>query len=241
MGRRRVMAGHEDELISTTVENKRDTTFNLILVGVMIVVLIMSGVVLVDALVLRGQTASVPSVQRVLVSPPVAPIKRGEQREVRPRGTSDILLCSTEGRGCKRAIVAMLNQDRALYGVSPIALSLSMSNGIKGGCIGALGHARHLEQVVIDFSLFGQYAHDQFPADVCGTYRGASENAGVAQGFPKWDAFLQIDQGMMGEPYEEGCTYDHKCNILSRSMDRVGVAVVKRSDGTVFVVEDFSG
>ncbi|HLJ65814.1 MAG TPA: hypothetical protein VKX16_00465 [Chloroflexota bacterium] len=141
--------------------------------------------------------------------------------------------CPGSVAGCQRALLALLNQDRARYHVGPLLLDEVQSDGTRR-CIGALGHSRHM-------AAQGQISHDDFPSDICGPHQLAGENVGVAQGWSEFFSLHRLDRMMMAEGSPRpGCTGTHACNIINPGFRTVGIGIVKI--GSAFwLTEDFKG
>lgn len=144
--------------------------------------------------------------------------------------------CATTGTGCVRAVLNLLNAERAAVGVNPLSLSWPQSRGI-GDCVGARGHSIHMAKV-------GHISHDQFPEDLCLSYTTAGENVGAANYGQKWSDLVATHQLMMSEPHDPGtCAQasNHACSVINRSFDTVGIGVWRAADGTTFLTESLMG
>lgn len=149
--------------------------------------------------------------------------------------------CQTTQTGCALALLHLMNEERSRVSAPPLALSWFLAKQT-ASCIAAFGHARHLAAVVTSYGVFGQFAHDQFPHDLCGSYSRAGQNVGVATG-SKFAALTAIHNGMMSEPHDSvtcASVDNHACNILNRGYTRVGIGFAQNALGW-FVVEDFEG
>ena len=151
--------------------------------------------------------------------PPAAPTPTPAPSRLPSRAVQDLL--------------ALVNRDRALHHVPPLALSLRQS-----GCSQA--HSVHMARL-------GTLSHDQFPQDVCIVHRVAGENVGVAQG--EADAAAQLlHRTMMSEgPCRRArCTqaefraHGHYLNLVNPGFKLVGIGIVNSGQAT-WLTEDFTG
>lgn len=150
-----------------------------------------------------------------------------------PITATPLMQCETLGTGCRRALLQVINADRAQVGSPPLALDKAMSYG-SGSCIGAAGHAKHM-------ALTGQLSHDQFPNDVCAPFNGPlSEAVGASPQPNRWAALLQIHELMMSEPYTPGCLDNHRCSLMYSGFRHIGIGY-RRGGGNLWLAETFSG
>jgi uncharacterized protein YkwD len=149
-----------------------------------------------------------------------------------PVAATPLMQCETLGTGCRRALLQVINADRAQAGSSPLALDKAMTYG-SGSCIGAAGHAKHMAEQ-------GQLSHDQFPADVCSTSGAFSENVGAASTSDHWTPLLTLHQMMMAEDYTPGCLYDHHCSLVFSGFTHIGIGY-HTAGGQIYLTETFSG
>lgn len=150
-----------------------------------------------------------------------------------PVTATPLMQCEALHTGCRRALLAVINADRAAVGAGPLALDWTMTYGA-GSCIGAAGHAKHM-------ALTGQLSHDQFPADVCAPFTGTlSENVGASPAPELWGALLQIHELMESEPYTPGCLDNHHCSLLYAGFRHIGIGY-RRGGGALYLTETFSG
>jgi uncharacterized protein YkwD len=148
-----------------------------------------------------------------------------------PQGT-----CPGSQSACIQAVLSMLNADRAKYGVAPLSLNVTLTNG-NGNCVGAYGHSVHMSQV-------GHISHDQFPADICIPWKRAGENVGEAH-YPQGELYdlQRLDQIMMAEtspPKVPGCSGSHACNIINPGFHRAGIGIYVSASGAAWLTEDFT-
>lgn len=142
--------------------------------------------------------------------------------------------CPGSASACMQAVLTMLNHDRSLYGVAPLALSSTLSYG-NGSCIGAYGHSVHMGTT-------GVMSHDQFPADICGAYSYAGENVGYASYGSELTDLQWMNSSMMAEnspPKVPGCSGSHACNIINPAFHQVGIGIYMDASGRAWLTEDF--
>jgi uncharacterized protein YkwD len=143
--------------------------------------------------------------------------------------------CPGSQSGCIQAMLSMLNKDRSQYGVAPLTLNMTETNGTST-CVGSYGHSVHMEEV-------GAISHDQFPADICIAYTTAGENVGEAQYGNELTDLKTLDSQMMAEntpPKTPGCTGSHACNIINPAFHQVGIGIYHDSSGRTWLTEDFT-
>jgi hypothetical protein len=150
-----------------------------------------------------------------------------------PAAATPLMQCQATGRGCRKALLAVINADRAQVGSRPLTLGHAMSYGTSA-CIGAAGHAKHMAEQ-------GQLSHDQFPADICSSGLGPfSENVGAASTSDHWTPLLTLHQMMMAEDYTPGCLYDHHCSLVFSGFTHIGIGY-RTAGGQIDLTETFSG
>lgn len=131
-----------------------------------------------------------------------------------------------------QAELNLINSSRAEHNLPTYTLDMTESNGT-GSCIGSIGHSEHMAET-------GVMAHDQFPADICGSYHTAGENIGYWASGNELTDLENIHAEMMSEPWTPGCQGSHSCNILSSAFTRVGIGIVVKN-GTTWLTTDFLG
>lgn len=144
--------------------------------------------------------------------------------------------CANTGTGCVRAVLNLLNAERAAVGVNPLSLSWPQSRGI-GDCVGARGHSKHMAKA-------GQISHDQFPQDLCLSYTTAGENVGAANYGQKWSDLVATHQLMMQEKHDAATcaqTSNHACSVINPRFDTLGVGIWRATDGTTYLTESLMG
>jgi len=138
---------------------------------------------------------------------------------------------------CSQWVLGQINAERAQYGELPLTLSPLLSNG-DGSCIGAIGHAEHMANDL------HAIAHDQFPADVCGSYSTAGENVGVSAYGSLAADVQQIHISMKSEPFSLGCSGNHHCDWMNPSFTRIGIGIVPGAYAGLpahYLSEEFAG
>lgn len=139
--------------------------------------------------------------------------------------------CQSTGTRCARMIVGWINAERATRALPPLTLDWSMVRG-DTACPGAAGHAR-------DMAVDGVISHDQFPADICGSWSYAEENVGMSWG-TKFSAISAIHSMMAAEPIDPGLS-NHHTNWLSPSVSRIGIGFAPGPRGQWYLCETFAG
>lgn len=162
---------------------------------------------------------------------PIQVVPTPTQAAATPTPAAD---CPGTQSGCMQAALNLINATRAQYGLRPLSLNLTESNGT-GSCIGSYGHSVHMAQM-------GQISHDQFPADICVPYSYTGENVGEMGG-NELSAIQWIHNTMMSEPHDPATcasSTNHACNILSPSFTQVGIGLY--FDGSItWYTTDFLG
>lgn len=127
----------------------------------------------------------------------------------------------------QQELLDLVNGARSQQGLAPYTFSAAESQG-NGGCPGSYGHSVHMAQE-------GYISHDQFPQDICLSYRAAGENVGMGSGSED-SAIRQIHNEMMAEGPGGG----HYENIMSSTYATIGIGLYY-SGGTLWLTEDFIG
>jgi uncharacterized protein YkwD len=156
-------------------------------------------------------------------------------RTATPTPTGATSTCPGSQSGCIQSVLSLLNHDRAQYGVAPLVLNMTETNGTST-CVGSYGHSVHMASV-------GSISHDQFPADICITYTTAGENVGEAAYGNELTDLQQLDAMMMAETNPTpvpGCTGSHACNIINPSFHQVGIGIYHDGAGQTWLTEDFT-
>jgi uncharacterized protein YkwD len=150
---------------------------------------------------------------------------------------------SCSGDSCMNALLTVLNNTRAQYGVGPLSLDLTQSNGT-ATCVGSIGHSEAMEKSGSIWHVNSAYPSASFPYNNC--YYGGlnsppvAQNVGMASDSNELNAILYIHNLMMSEQHFPGCTGNHACNILSPTYSRVGLGILY-VNGAVWLTEDFIG
>jgi hypothetical protein len=139
-------------------------------------------------------------------------------------------------------MLSILNVTRAQYGLDPLTLDLTQSDGT-GSCVGSIGHSQAMQQSGSIWHVNPSYPDASFPADICVAGFGAAENVGEWPGGDEMAALIALNNLMMGEQHDPAycAVYDnHACNILNPSYSRVGIGIVYVG-GATWMTEDFIG
>lgn len=148
---------------------------------------------------------------------------------------------SCNGETCMGAVLDLLNNTRAQYGLGPLTLDLTQSNGT-ATCVGSIGHSEAMQQSGTIWHVNAAYPAASFPNNNC--YYGGfnspavGQNVGMMQGPNEMNDLVQIHNLMMSEPHTPGCTGNHACTILSTTYQRVGIGIVF-VNGAAWLTEDF--
>jgi uncharacterized protein YkwD len=168
--------------------------------------------------------------------------------------------CSTTGNYCRKALLQIINQDRATNGRQPLLLDSHQTYG-DTQCPGSQGHSRAMARAGYIFHTDTNYIKESFPNDICGwptlrhvtkglsrmafhapflagvvTFTSAAENVGASSG-PKWAALQIIHQLMINEGPNGG----HYQNLMSYTSTHIGIGIRRGSDGNLYLTEDFTG
>jgi uncharacterized protein YkwD len=132
-----------------------------------------------------------------------------------------------------QAMLNIINATRAQYGLYPLVMNLTQSNGTST-CLGSYGHSVHMASM-------GLISHDQFPADICVASSAAGENVGQFSSGNELTDLQQIHNLMMSENHDAAtCASqtNHACNILSASFHQIGIGIYFNVN-TTWLTEDF--
>lgn len=141
--------------------------------------------------------------------------------------------------GCRQAVVNMINQARAQYGVTGVVLNSRQSSGA-GQCVGSQGHSQAMADSGSIWHYNSSYPAASFPNDICVSGSTAAENVGQCSQGNELEDLQCIHDLMMSEPYSPGCSGSHICNILSSDFGGVGIGIVQ-AGGSTYLTEDFVG
>lgn len=136
----------------------------------------------------------------------------------------------------------ILNSTRAQYGLGPLSLDLTQSNGT-ATCAGSLGHSEAMQQSGSIWHVNPNYPQASFPNNFCVRYYSAGENVGMMSSGNEMNDLIGINNLMMNEPHDPSycATYvNHACTIISTKYSRVGIGIVY-INGTTWLTEDFIG
>jgi hypothetical protein len=133
--------------------------------------------------------------------------------------------CNVVQKGCVRALLKVINADRQMHGVTPLALSWQQSRCSR----------KHSIHMMVE----GHISHDEFPQDVCIPRQGAGENVGICGPDRVIASDLNcINNEMLSEPWSLGCSGNHVCNLRSPDYTTIGIGI-EPDDGAVWLTEDF--
>lgn len=150
-------------------------------------------------------------------------------------------VCTAWSATCSRAMLTILNHDRAAYNLSGLRLKERQSKGT-GSCAGAYGHSTAMARTGTIWHSNSKYPHASFPRSICVPFRTAGENVGEDASGNLLDDLRELDTLMMKEPHSAatcGTTVNHACNILNPAFHYVGIGVYS-ADGTTWLTEDFT-
>lgn len=115
----------------------------------------------------------------------------------------------------------LINRDRMAHGLSPVALDTALNN-----------LAQNHTQSMVDQNFFGHInPQGKSPDD---RRRAASIQTPIRENLGKSTSLEHVEQGLMRSPI-------HRDALLDPSMKKVGIGVVKTSDGYFLVTQNFSG
>lgn len=150
--------------------------------------------------------------------------------------------CPGSQSGCIQAMVNIVNQDRARYGIAPLTLNTTQSNGT-GSCPGSYGHSVAMAQSGQIWHTNPNYPQASFPTNICITFNTAGENVGMSSSGNELQDLQTMDNLMMSEnpntPSTCGTTVNHACNILNASYHQIGIGIYV-SNNTTWLTEDFT-
>jgi uncharacterized protein YkwD len=139
-------------------------------------------------------------------------------------------------------MLTLLNNDRAQYGIAPLALNATQTNG-NGTCVGSIGHSQAMQQSGSIWHSNPSYPQASFPTDICVSFMTAGENVGEAGSGNEASDLSQLDSLMMSEPHDAttcATTVNHACNIINPSFKQVGIGIVY-VNGQTWLTEDLTG
>lgn len=150
--------------------------------------------------------------------------------------------CPGSQTACIDAMLNIINNDRAQYGVAALSLNMTQSTGT-GSCVGSYGHSVAMEESGSIWHQNSAYPQASWPANVCVSYSALGENVGYQMTGNELQDLQDIDNMMMSEQHD--ATYcqeydNHACNILSNKYRQVGIGIYNYN-GTTWLTEDFIG
>lgn len=147
--------------------------------------------------------------------------------------------CPGSQNACIDAMLNIINNDRAQYGVAALSLNMTQSTGT-GSCVGSYGHSVAMEESGSIWHQNTAYPQASWPNNVCVSYSALAENVGYQMTGNELQDLQDIDNMMMSEPYSPGCSGNHACNILNPTYRQVGIGIYNYN-GTTWLTEDFIG
>jgi uncharacterized protein YkwD len=141
-----------------------------------------------------------------------------------------------------QAELAIINQDRAQYGVGPLSLNQTQSLGTSS-CVGSLGHSQAMQQSGSIWHDNANYPAASFPNNICVGAATFGENVGMDGSGNELNDLRTLNTLMMGEQHDAAyCAQyeNHACNILNRSYRQVGIGIVYANNIT-WLTTDFTG
>lgn len=142
----------------------------------------------------------------------------------------------------------LINQTREQYGIAPVQLDQTESNGT-GSCVGSMGHSKAMQDSGFIWHSNTAYPAASFANDVCGYYSSAGENVGSFDSQDESQALISMHQMMMQESPDtpSGCGpllqqggTNHACTILNPAYSQVGIGIIFQN-GITWLTEDFKG
>lgn len=152
------------------------------------------------------------------------------------------LNCSSSSQSCGRATLAILNRDRARYGLPALQLTRLQSSG-RGRCAGSIGHSSAMARSGSIWHTNPKFPRASFPNNICVRYKRAGENVGMSDSGSTLADLQELDSLMMHEPHSRAVcanTINHACNIINPSFRHVGIGIYIDRGGTTWLTEDFT-
>jgi hypothetical protein len=144
------------------------------------------------------------------------------------------------------AMMTILNNTRAQYGLPPLSLDPTQSSGTST-CVGSIGHSEAMAASGQIWHVNPAYPAASFPTNNC--YYGhlnsppVGQNVGMMGSGNEMSDLVGINNLMMSEQHDATyCTQyqNHACAILSQVYTRVGLGIYY-SGGATWLTEDFIG
>jgi uncharacterized protein YkwD len=150
------------------------------------------------------------------------------------------------GQSCMDAMLQIINNTRAQYGLSPYSLDLTQSNGT-ATCVGSIGHSEAMQQSGSIWHVNPAYPAASFTNNNC-YYGGINsppvgQNVGVMSNGSEMNDLIGIHNLMMSEPHDAATcatSINHACALLSTTYHRVGLGILF-VNGVTWLTEDFIG
>jgi uncharacterized protein YkwD len=142
---------------------------------------------------------------------------------------------------CTTAMLKIINQDRASYGLPKLNLKPAQSVG-KASCVGSYGHSQAMARSGAIWHANAQFPRASFPNNICVHFMHAEENVGESSSGSALSDLKSLDTMMMGEPHSKNVcasTVNHACNILNPAFHQLGIGVYY-SNGATWLTEDFT-
>jgi uncharacterized protein YkwD len=149
--------------------------------------------------------------------------------------------CSGALSECTTAMLKIINQDRAEYGLAKLTLKPAQTIG-KASCVGSYGHSRAMARSGAIWHVNVQFPRASFPNSICVRFMHAGENVGESSSGNALTDLKTLDTMMMAEPHGKNVcasTVNHSCNILNPAFHQVGIGVYY-SNGATWLTEDFT-
>ncbi len=158
-----------------------------------------------------------------------------------PTGTSTPTpACPGSQSGCMQAMLNILNTTRASYGLYPLILNVTQSNGTSN-CVGSYGHSEAMAQSGEIWHTNSAYPAASFPSNICVSTSSAAENVGQFSSSSELTDLQSMNNLMMSEPHDAStCAtqVNHACDILTTAFHQVGIGIYNAS-GRTWLTEDF--
>jgi uncharacterized protein YkwD len=138
-------------------------------------------------------------------------------------------------------MLTMINNTRAQYGLPAYTLNWTQTTGTST-CAGSYGHSTAMARSGTIWHTNAGYPNASFPRDICLSFTAAGENVGMGGYGNELTDLQKVQSMMMSEPHDATTcsrTYNHACNILSRTYHRIGIGIYYSNNRT-WLTEDFT-
>jgi uncharacterized protein YkwD len=149
-------------------------------------------------------------------------------------------MCPGSQTGCMQAMLNIINSTRAQYGLYPLVMNTTQSNGTSS-CAGSYGHSKAMAQSGGIWHTNSSYPAASFPNNICVGTSSAGENVGQYSSGNELGDLQQIHNLMMNEAHDAAtCStqINHACNIMTTSFHQVGIGIYFDANRT-WLTEDF--